>query len=87
LRMGTEVEKIRIVDKDELVEKGEEIYKKIRDKLEPAHKGEFLAINVDTGEYWLGKTATEADKKAREKYPDEVFYLARVGRRAAFVRR
>jgi len=63
LRMGTEVEKIRIVDKDELVEKGEEIYKKIRDKLEPAHKGEFLAINVDTGEYWLGKTATEADKK------------------------
>lgn len=84
---GIEMEKIRIVDKDEMVDKGDEIYKKIRDKLEPAHKGEFLAINVDTGEYWLGRTAAEADKKARENYPDEVFYLARVGRRAAFVRR
>ena len=38
------MEKIRIIDKDELVEKGKEIYKKIKDKLEPAHKGEVIAI-------------------------------------------
>ncbi len=84
---GIEMEKIRIVDKDELVEKGEEIYKKIRDRLEPAHKGEFLAIEVESGDYFLGKTPQEADGKATEKYPDKVFYLARVGYRAAFVRR
>jgi hypothetical protein len=37
-----EKEKIRIVDKHELVEKGKEIYKKIKDRLEPAHKGEIF---------------------------------------------
>ncbi len=82
-----EMERVKIVDKNELVDKGEEIYKRIRDQLEKEHRGEFLTINVDTGEYWLGRTAAEADKKGRENYPDEVFYLARVGRRAAFVRR
>ena len=85
--MGTEVEKIRIVDKDEHVDKGKEIYAKIKAKLEPAHKGEFVAIEVDTGDYFVGKDPIEADEKAREKYPDAVFFLARIGYRAAFVRR
>jgi len=78
---------IKVVNKEEVADKGEEIYKKIKDELEPEHKGEFVTINVDTGEYWFGKTGMEADKKARERYPDDVFYLARVGHRTAFVRR
>jgi len=45
--MGIEAEKIRIVDKDELVEKGEEIYAKIKDKLEPERKGEFIRKEVE----------------------------------------
>ena len=87
--MGTEIEieKIRIVDKDEHVDKGKEIYAKIKDRLEPAHKGEFVAIEVDTGDYFVGNDPIEADRKARKKYPDAVFFLARIGYRAAFVRR
>ena len=85
--MGTEAEKIRIVDKDEHVDKGKGIYAKIKDKLEPTHKGEFVAIEVDTGDYFVGKDPIEADRKAREKYPDAVFFLARIGYRTAFVRR
>lgn len=55
--MGTGVEmgKVRIVDKNEHVDKGTAIYEKIKDKLEPEHKGEFVAIEVDTGDYFLGK--------------------------------
>ena len=49
------MEKMRIVDKDEMVDKGDEIYKKIKDKLEPEHKGEFIAIEVDTGDYFVGR--------------------------------
>ena len=82
--MGTEVEKIRIVDKNEHVDRGKGIYEKIKDKLEPAHKGEFVAIEVDTGDYFVGKDLIEADRKARKKYPDAVFYLARIGYRAAW---
>ena len=81
------MEKMRIVDKDEMVDKGDEIYKKIKDKLEPQHKGEFIAIEVDTGDYFFGNDPVGADEKAREKYPDAVFYLARIGYRAAFVHR
>jgi len=81
------MEKIRIVDKDEHVNKGEKIYEKIKDKLVPEHKGDFIAIEVDTGDYFVGKDPIEADEKAREIYPDAVFFLARIGYRAAFVRR
>ncbi len=81
------MEKVKIINKDELVDKGEEIYRKIRDKLEPEHKGEFVAIEVGSGEYFLGKSPQIADGKASEKYPDKIFYLVRIGRRAAFVRR
>jgi hypothetical protein len=81
------MEKIRIVDKKELVEKGKEIYRKIKDRLEPAHKGEIVAIEVKTGDYFLGKDMVEADEKAREKYPDEVFYFNKIGYRAVYVHR
>lgn len=64
---------------NEIAEKGEAIYKKIKDKLEPENVGKIVAINVDTGEYFLGKDTVEADHKARDKYPDAVFHLVRVG--------
>jgi len=65
--MVTEVDKIRIVDKEELVEKGKEIYNKIKDMLEPEHKGEVVAIEIKTGDYFLGKSVIEADRKARKR--------------------
>ena len=36
-------------------------------------------IEPETGEYFLGKTLTEAIKKAKEKYPGKVFYSIRIG--------
>ena len=82
------MEKIRTINKEELVEKGKEIYeKKLKDKLELEHKGEIVAIDVKSGDYFVGKDMTEADKKAREKHPNDVFYMVRVGHRAVFVHR
>jgi hypothetical protein len=72
-------EKVILVDKDEIVEKGQRIYETIKDKLEPEHKGEIVAIEVETGDYFLGRRVIEATDKAREKYPDKVFYVARIG--------
>ncbi len=82
------MEKIRTIDKNELVAQGEEIYeKKLKDKLEPGHKGEIVAIDIKSGDYFLGKSVIEADKKAREKHPDEVFYFNKIGYRAVYVHR
>ena len=81
------MKKFKIIHKDEIADKGEGIYNELRQKLEPEHKGEFVVIEVDSSDYFLGKTPQEADGKASEKYPDKVFYLARIGYKTAFVRR
>jgi hypothetical protein len=72
-------EKVLQFDQRKLVSEGKEIYKKLRDELEPQHRGEIVAIEVDSGEYFFGKTVIEATDKGREKYPDKVFYTVRVG--------
>ena len=42
-------------------------------------KGAIAVIEPETGEYFLGRTLTEAIKKAKEKYPGKVFYSIRIG--------
>ena len=42
-------------------------------------RGTIAVIEPETGEYFLGKTLTEAIKKAKEKYPGKVFYSIRIG--------
>lgn len=70
---------ILLLKPNEIAEKGEAIYKEIKDKLEPEYVGKVVAINVETGEYFLGKDTVEADHRARAKYPEDVFHLVRVG--------
>lgn len=68
------------IDKDEIALKGQKIYDKtLKEKLEKEHRGEIVAIEVETGDYFLGKRGIEAIKKAREKYPHSVFYSVRIG--------
>jgi hypothetical protein len=78
---------IKMINKADMAAKGESIYARLKEKLEQEHRDEFVAIEVDSGDYFLGRTLQEADKKAREKYPDRVFYVIRIGRRAVWVRR
>ena len=69
---------------EELCSKGEKIYAEIKKKLEPTLKNKFVAIEVDSGDYFIGNAAIEAADKAREKYPGSVFFLVRIGHPAAF---
>ena len=71
------------IDTRRIGEKGREIFKKISEELERDYHGKFVAIEVDSGNYFMGDTSIEADKKAKKKYPDKVFYLGRVGYRVA----
>jgi len=76
-----------IINKQELVSKGERIYATLREQLESQYKGKIVVIDTDTGDYFLGDTLLEADKKAREKYPGKVFYAVKIGYPAVFVHR
>jgi len=42
-------------------------------------KGAIAVIEPETGEYFLGKTLTEALQKARKRYPGKIFYSIRIG--------
>ena len=68
----------------ELCNRGKEVYSRIKDKLEPGLNNKFVAIEVDMGDYFIGNDAIEATNKAKERYPDSVFFLVRIGHRAAF---
>ena len=68
----------------ELCSKGEKIYAELKEKLEPTLNNKFVAIEVDSGDYFIGNDAVEATNKAREKYPSSVFFLVRIGHLAAF---
>ena len=69
---------------DDLVERGQNTYRQsLASVLEPTHDGEFVAIEPDSGQYFLERTATAALVAARSAMPNKLFYLTRVGRETA----
>ncbi len=69
---------------DNLASRGREIYdRNLRQILEPDLRGRFVAIEVESGEYFLGSTITESIANGRKKYPTRLFYVMRVGYEAA----
>ncbi|MDB5339726.1 MAG: hypothetical protein JWN70_5345 [Planctomycetaceae bacterium] len=68
----------------ELIQAAEKIYAdRLRSLLEPGHDGEFVAIEPVSGEYFLGKTLSEAIQAARRTHPSRLPYAMRVGTRPA----
>ena len=66
----------------EIARLGKEIYERdIRAKVEGAHHGEVVAIDVDSGDYALADTASVAAKRLRALRPDAGVWLMRVGYR------
>jgi hypothetical protein len=74
----------RLKGDDAFVERGQNLYEeKLRADLEPSHDGRFVAIEPESGRYFLGDTGTAALVAARRAMPHSLFYLMRVGRQAA----
>ena len=76
------------VNKERLVARGEALYQqRLKSQLDPTYHGQIVAIEVESGDYFIGKSVTEAARKAREKYPEKVFYFVKIGFPAVHVRR
>jgi hypothetical protein len=58
---------------------GERQYQRLRPKLEPRYKGHILAIEVESGEYVLGKDELKVALKAVRKFPGKKFSFFRIG--------
>jgi predicted nucleotidyltransferase len=71
------------IDRKAFVCRAEEYYDRVlRARLEPEHKGEYLYLDVATGDYELDADKLAAMHRARAKHPGTLFYIMRVGYRA-----
>ncbi len=69
------------LDRQFVVEKGREIYYKIKPQLEKKfNPGYYVTIEANSGKYFIGKNSVEALEKAQKHFPKRQFYMARVGR-------
>ena len=69
----------------DLAERGRQLYnEKLKDLLEPQHTGKFIAIEPDSGNYFLGDKVAGVILAARNEMPDKRFYIARVGYPTAY---
>ena len=61
------------------------IYDAVKDTFPPHTKGKIVAIEIDSGEYFVGATILEASRIARTKYPDKMLHFFRLGFPAVYV--
>ena len=67
-----------------LIARGDKLYReKLKAALEPEQNGQFVAIEPDSEQYFLGRTSSQAMALARAAAPGKEFFLARVGSPAA----
>ena len=61
------------------IKEANEIFEKIDKELSSKYKGKIVAIDSDTGDYFLGTSELDAYKKAMKKYPNKKFVFKRIG--------
>lgn len=60
------------------IAKGEAVFENIRGELEGQEGAVIVAIEPESGDYFVGETLGRADRAAFEQYPDRWMYFARV---------
>ncbi|MEW6102999.1 MAG: hypothetical protein AB1630_04135 [bacterium] len=62
-----------------LVSRGEAIYQGIKEKLERENRGMVVAIEVESGNYYIASDTLKADKLASKDHPQSLFYFRSIG--------
>jgi len=71
--------KIKIQTYKTMKPQGDIIFDKINKKLSAKYKGKLVAIEAESGDYFIGDSGLEACQKARKKHPDKIFVVKRIG--------
>ncbi len=68
-----------------VIDRAKQIYSvRLQAELEPRHIHRFVAIEPESGDYFLGDTFDEAVNSARTKYPSRLSHTIKIGHSAAF---
>jgi hypothetical protein len=71
-------------DSQELARQAEQIYvQRLKAELESTHLDYFVAIEPESGDYFLGRTLSEAAAAVRKAHPGRRAFVMRVGHRTA----
>ena len=64
---------------------GETIYReRIQSSVEPAKRGSFVVIDIESGDYEVGTSDAAATRRLLNRRPDSVTYGIRVGHQASY---
>ena len=70
---------------ERIASQAQQLYdREFKTRYEPAHAGQFLAIDIMSGTAHLGQRAEEALQAGRQECPYGVFHLIRIGAPGAF---
>ena len=65
---------------EEVESRGEATYaKRIRDKVDPEHRGKFLVIDIESGDYEMDADDLTATQQLLATHPHAVIYGLRIG--------
>ena len=70
---------------EEIGQLAEQIYRRsIRDKVMPQHKGKFLIVDIESGDYEIDEDDLAAEDRLRARRPDGICFVLRIGYKAAY---
>jgi hypothetical protein len=79
-----QVTKMVSAETKSVIERAKQIYAdRLRPLLEPENAGRFVAIEPESGDYFLRDTIDEAVRSARVKHPSRLSHTIRIGHQAA----
>jgi hypothetical protein len=67
-----------------IAEDAKRVYETLRDRLEAGHLDQFVAIEPESQNHFLGQTFIEAAMAAKNAFPDRKSFVLRIGHDAAF---
>ena len=73
------------LSKEEFAALAKEIYyREIRPQVIDAHRGDFLVLDVESGDYEVDEDSLEAGLRMKKRRPDGRRFMFRIGYQAAF---
>jgi hypothetical protein len=64
--------------REAFIAKGKEVFEKIRVGITEGEDAVVVAIEPESGDYFVGKTLGQANRAGFEKYPDQWLYFVRL---------
>ncbi len=72
------------ISKEEIARRGQILYdQQIRMTVEPDHAGQFLIIEIGSGDFEVDSDEFAASRRAHAKHPNGLFFGMRLGRRSS----